>query len=170
MTLWRHLNQKPLNVSAVIAHYQAYWFKEAKNGCESQEDGSACAQLGRLYQEGEGVLIDKSLALKYFDKACQLDSPEGCLAYANALAADSKDRNSSRTMQLKQRGVELMAQECETYTRWYCFPAAQEYEKGENVGKDLTRARRYCTLAFEDKHEKPAKRRKDLNVRAARHS
>ncbi|MBN1570409.1 MAG: sel1 repeat family protein [Acidobacteria bacterium] len=153
-TFWRHLNQKPLNVSAEVAHYQAHWFKEAKNGCESREDGSACAQLGQLYQLGEGVPIDKSLTLKYFSKACQFESPEGCLAYAEALATDSKDGNGKRIKQLKQKGVELMAQECETYTNWYCFPAAQEYEKGENVGKDFSRALRYYTLACEDKHEK----------------
>lgn len=42
--------------------------------------GSECAIVGGIYERGDGVEIDENKALEFYDKACRLNSAQGCLA------------------------------------------------------------------------------------------
>lgn len=43
--------------------------------------GYACLALGRMYEGGEGVRIDKDRALELYGKACDFKNEEGCRVY-----------------------------------------------------------------------------------------
>ena len=52
-----------------------------KKGCDGNINMS-CTALGVKYNNGEVVRLDKSTALRYFGKACDLKDAEGCKFYA----------------------------------------------------------------------------------------
>lgn len=51
---------------------QACQFKTFKAACQA-DDPWGCTMLGQSYQEGEGVAVDHGMALKQYDRSCQLD-------------------------------------------------------------------------------------------------
>lgn len=149
-TFWRHLNERPLEIDKEVAHYQAYWFQEAKKGCEDVKDSEhadACARLGYFFQIGEGTDRDMNRAMQLYDRACQDGSASGCFSLADALLADRSRGNTRRARTLKKRGLTLLVAACQEDGGLVCFYAARTYETGQAGKRDLDRARQYYSQA-----------------------
>ena len=69
-----------------------------RNDCEDG-DAPACAYLGRIYDNGEGVPVDDSLAASLYERACDGDEISGCNnlggLYASGLGVDQDHTRGS---------------------------------------------------------------------------
>ena len=63
-------------------------------------DGEACLNLADKFDAGTGVTRHMGLALKYYNKACNLDNEEGCEVYFGVInrAADSLQKNTDSAL------------------------------------------------------------------------
>jgi TPR repeat protein len=147
---WRHLNGRPLELDAEVAHYQAFWFEAAKSECDNVElfgQADACARLGYFYQVGEGTDRDMDRAMQLYNRACRDGSASGCFSLADALLGDRSQGNKGRARTLKKRGLALLVEACQDDDGEACFNAARAYETGQAGKRDLERARQYYSQA-----------------------
>lgn len=69
----------PMGIAAAMAEEESSDVRAYKEACESG-DPIACFELGYLYENGMGMRQDKSAALKYYTKACDLKYQFACEA------------------------------------------------------------------------------------------
>jgi len=63
-------------------------------------DGLSCLSLADKFDEGIGVIRHTGIALKYYNKACNLDNEEGCEVYFGVIdrATDALQRNTESAL------------------------------------------------------------------------
>lgn len=110
----------------------AYWYERA-----ASKSKDAMWKLGRLYENGDGVLMDGERALALYSKAARL----GSAAARNSMG-----------------NLAMLSRDYAAAVRWYRLSAAQGYGEallnlagmyfeGLGVKRDYVQARRYAALA-----------------------
>ena len=87
-----------------------------KKACEGGSQ-AGCVELGRLYDEGLGVIEDTTLAYSLFEAACQQDNAEGCYHQADMIREGrGVKRDSEASALLFGRACDLGSLDaCERY-------------------------------------------------------
>jgi TPR repeat protein len=105
-----------------------------KRGCDIGS-AEACVRLGAAHRDGSlGQQQNALLAAGLFEKACQKESPDGCLALAGIYA-------SPGALESQEQAAELYQRACGWRVAEACREIALRYESGTGVPQDAQRAR-----------------------------
>jgi TPR repeat protein len=112
-------------------------------------DGSGCYNLGLMYEKGKGVKQDDFKAVKFFQKACDLNDGTGCsnLGFMYEEVQIPKKRATTARIQITRLLVKLECFEiilfnkkaCDLNNGTGCSNLGFMYEEGKGVRKSNTK-------------------------------
>ena len=112
-------------------------FTEYREACDNN-DGSACYELGLLYDEGKMVAKNEKKADQFILRACELKYDVGCLATAAYYQVNNN----------MKKAIGYYVEVCERGDASACALAAVLYQYGyDNLDKDIDMARKYYKKA-----------------------
>uniref|UniRef100_A0A0B7AKJ2 Beta-lactamase n=1 Tax=Arion vulgaris TaxID=1028688 RepID=A0A0B7AKJ2_9EUPU len=118
-----------------------------KDNCDTRQYPKSCYKYGQSLLKGRGIPDNKPdylSALKYYEKSCDLDCPEGCF-----VAAQLRTSNNVGTEQSIEKAMPLYSKACALKDGEACFKLSTFYLRGEFVDKDLKRAYEFAKTSCE---------------------
>lgn len=110
----------------------------------SKRLAQACTQLGFMHLRGRGGFTPKAGdAISYYEQACALGDPEGCVGAAEIYGAGSLGTIEHG------KAIPLLDQACKADSGRACHGLAQKYDYALGVENDAARATELYTKAFQ---------------------
>ncbi|BAF70871.1 conserved hypothetical protein [Nitratiruptor sp. SB155-2] len=111
--------------------------------------GSACTQIGYMYDKAFNLPKDDYQAVKYYSLGCELGDQRGCVNLG--VMWEKEQANLKRD---PKKIMQLFSDACEEEYGVGCYFLGLSYEEGKLVKKDLTKAYHYyhqaCNLGVEE--------------------
>jgi uncharacterized protein len=109
-----------------------------------QRDASACVRVGMAYFVGQDDLTaDGTLAMRYFEKGCQLGDASGCMFGGRALFLGlGAPEDRPRGVQLCEKAVSLLDASCGAGHAYDCYVLGNMHAVGECIPQDHAEAAR----------------------------
>ena len=130
------------------ASFAAVRFAQREYNCEAG-DYLDCQELGKAYEEGDGVEKDLDKAVALFTRACEAKSGWACAMAGTLVASGSgvATADPAEAARFFERG-------CEEGNGWSCNRLGEMTREGEGVPKDRKRALALFEKACQQRDEK----------------
>jgi hypothetical protein len=121
-------------INLYATSYNLQTLMECKKG-----NASACNGLGALYTFGYSVKQNSTKAHKFYKKACELKSGDGCYNAAESFIEEKK----------YQEAIPYFIQGCDLNHTQSCSSIAKLFEYGKGIKLDYKEAKKYHKKACE---------------------
>ncbi|KAL3317612.1 Cytochrome c oxidase assembly factor 7 [Cichlidogyrus casuarinus] len=123
-------------------------YESLDHACSKLKDMKSCTAIGLMFIEGIlGHGPAPTEALKYFEKACSLKSPQGCFHYGGLLYSRADKFDEKTCTRMKKNAVEAWKKACEYGNPYGCKNVAKAYLKGDFVSQNQKMADQYNAMA-----------------------